>query len=337
MPLSRIVLVSGLFLAHIAGADEPPPCVIDLRLHPVMRTASQAASTRRGEKVVGPLFQPILVEAGLEFSPTAGLNATALEFCHALDGGAPTCEDLASVAALPKIDGLPSGTAHELAMWVRRLGAADPDADAAGGLGKLRQHQRQQNQQPLCAAAAAFELAPGRDDYIGPFRLSREESAPGTIGLNLGGDRGMRHFVSVNRNVLVDGTGVATELGGLYAVHPARAASGGASEGEAPAATAAPAAPATAKGVEVKPGGGALLPLALEASPEAQPPPTYYLNADLTAPLPLEAGSVGALFSEHFIEHVPFDAAVEILRECRRLLRVPGSRLLSFCYCCCCC
>jgi SAM-dependent methyltransferase len=47
---------------------------------------------------------------------------------------------------------------------------------------------------------------------------------------------------------------------------------------------------------------------------------------DLTRRLPLADGSVDAIFSEHLLEHLPLPAAVELLRECHRLL-TPGGVL----------
>ncbi len=47
---------------------------------------------------------------------------------------------------------------------------------------------------------------------------------------------------------------------------------------------------------------------------------------DLRRPLPLAPGSVAAVFHEHFLEHLPFAAAVASLREAHRLL-APGGVL----------
>src|SRR5688500_20406672 len=43
---------------------------------------------------------------------------------------------------------------------------------------------------------------------------------------------------------------------------------------------------------------------------------------DVTAGLPFE--DVQFIFAEHFIEHLQFDAAVALMRECRRVLRDEG-------------
>lgn len=47
---------------------------------------------------------------------------------------------------------------------------------------------------------------------------------------------------------------------------------------------------------------------------------------DLRRPLPLEPGSVTAIFHEHFLEHLPLEEAIESLRQCHRLL-APGGIL----------
>ena len=48
---------------------------------------------------------------------------------------------------------------------------------------------------------------------------------------------------------------------------------------------------------------------------------------DVTAGLPFE--DVQFIFAEHFIEHLQFDAAMELMRECRRVLRDDGVLRLS--------
>lgn len=45
---------------------------------------------------------------------------------------------------------------------------------------------------------------------------------------------------------------------------------------------------------------------------------------DLRRPVPLEDGSVDAIYHEHFFEHLPFAAALGNMREARRLLRPGG-------------
>ena len=45
---------------------------------------------------------------------------------------------------------------------------------------------------------------------------------------------------------------------------------------------------------------------------------------DLRRPLPFRDGSVDAIFAEHLLEHLPFSGGVELLRECRRVLRPDG-------------
>lgn len=50
------------------------------------------------------------------------------------------------------------------------------------------------------------------------------------------------------------------------------------------------------------------------------------IKHDLTRPLPHPDNSVDMCFSEHFIEHITREQAVELLKECHRVLR-PGGRL----------
>lgn len=75
--------------------------------------------------------------------------------------------------------------------------------------------------------------------------------------------------------------------------------------------------------------GNALLPgwLNLDCYP---PPPAQdieILTLDLRRGLPLASGSVAALFSEHFLEHLPFDTVGnDVLPEIRRVLQ-PGGKL----------
>lgn len=47
---------------------------------------------------------------------------------------------------------------------------------------------------------------------------------------------------------------------------------------------------------------------------------------DLGVPLPLADGSVEAIFTEHLLEHLPLTTALNLIRECYRLL-TPGSML----------
>jgi SAM-dependent methyltransferase len=54
-----------------------------------------------------------------------------------------------------------------------------------------------------------------------------------------------------------------------------------------------------------------------------------YLRHDSTEPFPLDDGSIGLVFSEHFIEHVTPGAGVEWLCEMRRLLRRGGAIRIS--------
>jgi len=47
---------------------------------------------------------------------------------------------------------------------------------------------------------------------------------------------------------------------------------------------------------------------------------------DLTRPLPVHKGSFDYIYSEHFIEHIRFQEAKALLRDCHRLLK-PGGRI----------
>ena len=51
-------------------------------------------------------------------------------------------------------------------------------------------------------------------------------------------------------------------------------------------------------------------------------PGMYYVDA--TQPLPFPDGSFDFVFSEHMIEHIPFESGMRLLRECRRILRSSG-------------
>lgn len=55
----------------------------------------------------------------------------------------------------------------------------------------------------------------------------------------------------------------------------------------------------------------------------------YYLEHDLTRPLPIADGALDWAFAEHFIEHITFPEAVEWLRGLRRMLRAGGMIRLS--------
>lgn len=52
----------------------------------------------------------------------------------------------------------------------------------------------------------------------------------------------------------------------------------------------------------------------------------WYLCHDLTCPLPFPSNSVGAAFSEHFIEHLHVEDAIKWLSEVNRVLQ-PGAHL----------
>ena len=48
------------------------------------------------------------------------------------------------------------------------------------------------------------------------------------------------------------------------------------------------------------------------------------LCLDLTRPLPLPTGSVDAIYSQHFLEHIPRDAGARLIAECARVLKPGG-------------
>jgi SAM-dependent methyltransferase len=52
-------------------------------------------------------------------------------------------------------------------------------------------------------------------------------------------------------------------------------------------------------------------------------PSTIFMDA--TQPFPLPSGSFDLIFSEHMIEHVPFDQGQKMLRECYRVLKPGGN------------
>ncbi len=45
---------------------------------------------------------------------------------------------------------------------------------------------------------------------------------------------------------------------------------------------------------------------------------------DVTKPLPFEDAYVSGIFTEHMLEHIPFESELALLRECRRILRPGG-------------
>lgn len=57
--------------------------------------------------------------------------------------------------------------------------------------------------------------------------------------------------------------------------------------------------------------------------------PRGAIRWDLRNPLPVESGTVSHIFCEHFIEHVTFPEATELLAECHRVLRPGGILRIS--------
>jgi predicted SAM-dependent methyltransferase len=45
---------------------------------------------------------------------------------------------------------------------------------------------------------------------------------------------------------------------------------------------------------------------------------------DVTRGLPFQGGYVGGIFTEHMLEHIPFEKALGVLAECRRVLKAGG-------------
>ena len=60
---------------------------------------------------------------------------------------------------------------------------------------------------------------------------------------------------------------------------------------------------------------------------DIQPLPEVDVVNDVTEGLPFDEAQF--IFAEHFIEHLPFDAALQFLRECRRVLLENGVLRLS--------
>lgn len=52
--------------------------------------------------------------------------------------------------------------------------------------------------------------------------------------------------------------------------------------------------------------------------------PPGVIAYDLRRPLPVDTATVEFVYSEHFLEHVPFETGVTLLRECARVLRPDG-------------
>ncbi len=59
-------------------------------------------------------------------------------------------------------------------------------------------------------------------------------------------------------------------------------------------------------------------------SVDAGPPAQYTVQHDLSKRVPLPAGSVDRILSEHFLEHLPVEAIAFVLSECHRLLKPGG-------------
>lgn len=56
------------------------------------------------------------------------------------------------------------------------------------------------------------------------------------------------------------------------------------------------------------------------------PPSPAHYHLDATKPFELKSESFDYVFSEHMIEHIPFKAALNMLKECHRILK-PGGRI----------
>jgi SAM-dependent methyltransferase len=70
--------------------------------------------------------------------------------------------------------------------------------------------------------------------------------------------------------------------------------------------------------------GRALCRIGLIGQQHLVPWEPHIVRQDLTRPLPFEAGSVDAVYSSHFLEHIYLSEAQAILRECHRVLRPGG-------------
>ncbi len=57
--------------------------------------------------------------------------------------------------------------------------------------------------------------------------------------------------------------------------------------------------------------------------------PVADIQRDLTEPLPFESGTVKYIYTEHFIEHITRQQAVNFLRECRRVMTPDGTIRVS--------
>ncbi|BAQ63724.1 methyltransferase domain-containing protein [Geminocystis sp. NIES-3709] len=55
----------------------------------------------------------------------------------------------------------------------------------------------------------------------------------------------------------------------------------------------------------------------------------YYLQHDQTQPIPIEDSVFDYAFSEHFIEHITIEQAIQWLKEIRRILKIGGVLRLS--------
>lgn len=53
------------------------------------------------------------------------------------------------------------------------------------------------------------------------------------------------------------------------------------------------------------------------------------LHFDATEPFPFEDGTFDFIFSEHMIEHIPYSGALQMLKECNRVLKVGGTVRIS--------
>ena len=75
-----------------------------------------------------------------------------------------------------------------------------------------------------------------------------------------------------------------------------------------------------------------LFPVLKEGTPEREnlmAEPNYVEHDVLAAPLPLPDGHFDGVLCSHFLEHLECHKAIEVMRECRRVLKTGGVLLVS--------